>query len=54
MYSFFDLGAGASVNVNIRLIATYPGKFYLPAVSCSAMYDDTVQALVPGRWIEVK
>lgn len=54
VYSFFSLGAGASVNVNIRLIATYPGKFYLPAVSCSAMYDDTVQALVPGRWTEVK
>ncbi len=54
VYSFFDLGAGGSVNVKIRLIATYPGRFYLPAVSCGAMYDGTVQALVPGRWIEVK
>ena len=54
VFSFFDLAAGGSVNVSIRLIATYPGKFYLPAVSCAAMYDDTVQALVPGKWIEVK
>ncbi|MBR4827074.1 MAG: alpha-2-macroglobulin [Bacteroidales bacterium] len=54
VYSFFDLGSSASVNIEIKLIATYPGKFYLPAVSCGAMYDNTVQALVPGRWIEVK
>ncbi len=54
VYSFFDLGAGGSVSVNVKLIATYPGRFYLPAVSCAAMYDETVQALVPGKWIEVK
>ena len=54
VYSFFNLGASGSVNVEIKLIATYPGKFYLPAVTCGAMYDNTVQALVPGRWIEVK
>ena len=54
VYSFFNLGAGASVTVDVRLIATYPGRFYLPAVSCTAMYDETVSALVPGRWIEVK
>ena len=54
VYSFFDLGAGSSVTVKTKLIATYPGKFYLPAVSCSAMYDASVSALVPGRWVEVK
>ena len=54
VYSFFDLGGGSSVVVKTKLIATYPGKFYLPAVSCSAMYDASVQALVPGRWVEVK
>ncbi|MBP5521893.1 MAG: hypothetical protein J6X82_05685 [Bacteroidales bacterium] len=54
VYSFFDLGAGKSVTIETKLVATYPGKFYLPAVSCSAMYDATISALVPGRWIEVK
>ncbi len=54
VYSFFDLGAGASVTVKTKLIATYPGRFYLPAVSCSAMYDASVSALVPGKWVEVK
>ena len=54
VYSFFNLGAGKSVTVETKLIATYPGRFYLPAVSCTAMYDATVAALVPGRWVEVK
>ena len=54
VYSFFDLGAGQSVTITTGLTATYPGRFYLPAVSCEAMYDDTVSALVPGRWVEVK
>ena len=54
VYSFFDLGAGQSVTITTDLTATYPGKFYLPAVSCEAMYDDKISALVPGRWTEVK
>lgn len=54
VYSFFDLGAGQSVTVTTGLTATYPGKFYLPAVSCEAMYDDKISALVPGKWTEVK
>ena len=54
VYSFFDLGAGQSVTITTGLTATYPGKFYLPAVSCEAMYDDKISALVPGKWTEVK
>jgi uncharacterized protein YfaS (alpha-2-macroglobulin family) len=54
VYSFFDLAAGESVSVPVTLTATYPGRFYLPAVSCSAMYDASVTAVVPGRWVEVQ
>ena len=54
VYSFFDLGAGQSVVITTGLTATYPGRFYLPAVSCEAMYDDKISALVPGKWTEVK
>ena len=53
VYSFFDLAAGESVSVPVTLTATYPGRFYLPAVSCSAMYDASVTAVVPGKWVEV-
>ena len=54
VYSFFDLGVGESVTVPITLTATYPGRFYLPAVSCEAMYDNSVSAVIPGRWVEVQ
>ena len=54
VYSFFDLEGGSKVNVTINLTAAYPGRFYLPAISCEAMYDGTVSATLPGRWIEVK
>src|SRR5574344_922001 len=52
--NFFDLKAGAGITVTTTLTATYPGHFYLPAVSCEAMYDATVSAVVPGRWVDVK
>ncbi|MCR5352527.1 MAG: alpha-2-macroglobulin [Bacteroidales bacterium] len=54
VYSFFDLRAGQSVTVATGLTATYPGRFYLPAVRCEAMYDAKTTALIPGRWTEVK
>ena len=54
VYSFFDLGDVQSVTITTGLTATYPGKFYLPAVSCEAMYDASISALVPGKWTEVK
>ena len=54
VYSFFDLGVGESVTIPLTLTATYPGRFYLPAVSCEAMYDNAVSAVVPGRWVEVQ
>ncbi len=53
VYSFFDLEAGRSVTVTTTLTAAYAGEFYLPAVSCEAMYDNAVSALVPGRRVEV-
>ncbi len=51
--TYFDLSSGNSVVYRIRLNATYEGRFYLPAVHCSAMYDDEIKALEPGKWVEV-
>ena len=36
--------ASSMGRVPLTLTATYPGRFYLPAVSCSAMYDASVSA----------
>jgi len=37
----------------VQLNAAYAGRYYLPAVSCEAMYDSRIRGSVPGRWVEV-
>ncbi len=37
----------------VMLNAAYQGRYYLPAVSCEAMYDHSIYARIPGRWVEV-
>jgi uncharacterized protein YfaS (alpha-2-macroglobulin family) len=54
VYTYFDLPQGKSKTFHMLLNASYLGKFYLPYISAEAMYDATINALVPGRWIMVK
>jgi uncharacterized protein YfaS (alpha-2-macroglobulin family) len=54
VYTYFNLRQGESKTFHLLLNASYLGKFYLPSVRAEAMYDDTISALVPGRWVEVK
>lgn len=54
VYTYFSLNAGQSKTFVIRLNAAYKGKFYLPAISCSAMYDNSISASTAGQWVEVK
>jgi uncharacterized protein YfaS (alpha-2-macroglobulin family) len=54
VYTYFALGKHQSVKFKVMLNATYKGKFYLPAVVCGSMYDKTVEAVAPGKWIEIK
>ena len=51
--SYFNLPAGKSIKFRIRLNASYKGRFYMPAIMCSAMYDKTITAVEPGKWVEV-
>jgi uncharacterized protein YfaS (alpha-2-macroglobulin family) len=53
VFTFFDLDPGRSKTITVMLMATWPGRFYLPSTGCSAMYDNTINARVPGRWVEV-
>ena len=53
VYTYFDLGRKKTQTYRVQLNAAYPGKYYLPTVSCEAMYDQTIQARVPGMWVEV-
>ncbi|MFA8433140.1 MAG: alpha-2-macroglobulin [Marinifilaceae bacterium] len=53
VYTYFDLDRNKSKTFTITLNAAYVGKFYLPTVSCEAMYDNRIHARKPGRWVEV-
>lgn len=37
----------------ILLNASYLGKFYLPTIYCEAMYDKSISARIPGKWVTV-
>ncbi len=52
--TYFNLGAGYSQTFRIKLQAAYCGRFYLPAVSCEAMYNPEEQSRTSGQWVEVK
>ncbi len=51
--TFFDLNQSQTKTFRVMIMAAYQGRFYLPAVSCEAMYDNSISARVPGRWVEV-
>ena len=51
--SYFDLSSNRSITVAIRVQAAYLGRFFMPAIACQAMYDNTVYARTEGEWVEV-
>jgi uncharacterized protein YfaS (alpha-2-macroglobulin family) len=53
VYTYFHLNSGQSKTFVIQLNASYLGRFYLPGVYCEAMYDNSINAIQAGRWIEV-
>lgn len=53
VYTYFDIGASEEISFEVFLTANYGGRFYLPAVSCEAMYDNEITAQEPGQWVEV-
>ncbi|MGM0550162.1 MAG: alpha-2-macroglobulin family protein [Bacteroidota bacterium] len=53
VYSYFDLRKGESKTFRIVVNAAYVGKYYLPALVCEAMYDNSIQSVIAGQWVEV-
>lgn len=53
VYTYFNLEENKTVIYQVLLNAAYPGRYYLPAVAAEAMYDQTIHAFVPGKWVEV-
>ncbi|SMO59954.1 hypothetical protein SAMN06265379_103234 [Saccharicrinis carchari] len=53
VYTYFDLGRNQSLTFVVLLNATYQGRYYLPSVSCQAMYNNQIAARKAGRWVQV-
>ena len=53
VYTYFNIKSNETKTFKIKLTATFPGRFYKPAVFCEAMYDRQVYALESGQWVEV-
>ena len=53
VFSYFDIREGKSHIYRVQLNAAYQGKYYLPTTYCEAMYDNTINARLPGQWVEV-
>ncbi|MEM0995103.1 MAG: alpha-2-macroglobulin family protein, partial [Bacteroidota bacterium] len=53
VYTYFDIRKNTTQTYRIRLNAAYQGRYYLPGASCSAMYDNDIQARKTGQWVEV-
>ncbi len=51
--SYFDLDAGKSKEFVVVVHAAFPGEFYMPPVTCEAMYNHAVRARVAGKKTQV-
>lgn len=51
--TYFNLPQAKSITVKVRLSASYAGTFYLPMIWCEAMYNNKVNASLPGKWVKV-
>ncbi len=53
IYTYYGLSKNQSVTYRVMLNASYVGHFYMPGVVSDAMYDNTIYARVPGKWVDV-
>ncbi len=49
----FNIRQNESLTYRVLLNASYIGRYFLPAISAEAMYDNRIQALTSGQWVEV-
>jgi uncharacterized protein YfaS (alpha-2-macroglobulin family) len=53
VYLYFSLSQGKTKTFKLRFNAAYPGEYMLPAINCSAMYDNSITATLPGAAISI-
>lgn len=53
VYTYFSIGRNETKTFRVLLTAAYTGTYYLPAVTCEAMYDRSIYARKKGQTVEV-
>jgi alpha-2-macroglobulin len=53
VYTYFDIRKSTRQIYRVRLNAAYQGYYFMPAINCEAMYDNTINARQPGQWVNV-
>ncbi len=51
--TYFNIREGETLNYKVLLNASYLGRYFLPAQTCGAMYDNEIQFTTPGQWVSV-
>ena len=53
VYTYFNIRQGETLTYYVQLNASYPGRYFLAATDCRAMYDNTIAASTNGKWVQV-
>ncbi len=53
VYTYFNLSAGESRVFKFQTTAAYAGNYFMPPITCEAMYDNTISARRAGRWVTI-
>lgn len=52
-YVYFDLGQNQSKTFKFRFNAAFAGEYIQPAITCTAMYDNSIEGILPGGKITI-
>ncbi len=53
VYTYFDINENETLTYYVQLNASYLGRYFMPGTYASAMYDNSINAGVNGKWVEV-
>jgi uncharacterized protein YfaS (alpha-2-macroglobulin family) len=53
VFTYFNLREHETVTYKVLLNASYIGRYYLSAVQCEAMYNNSISATEAGKWVLV-
>jgi uncharacterized protein YfaS (alpha-2-macroglobulin family) len=52
-YLYFGLKQNETKTFKFRFNAAFPGTYIRPAIECSAMYDNSIEAALPGGMVKI-